>query len=191
MHFDNREAFRSWLEKNHDKSPGFWMIFHKKPKDIPGITYNEALEEALCFGWIDSIIKRVDEALYLRKFTPRINTSGWSDLNKKYVLSLIERGKMTKAGLEKIDVYLKTGNVDWKNTGDKNNSNSTVLQIPDNILSAFSDNEPALTNFTNLARSYKRQYILWIMDAKREETFQKRLKEAVELLKENRKLGMK
>ena len=96
-YFNNRKSFRNWLEKNHANSPGIWMIYYKKHSDTQCIEYNEALEEALCFGWIDSIIKKVDDDTYVRKFTPRTNISQWSDLNKRTVLSLIEKGKMTEA----------------------------------------------------------------------------------------------
>ena len=148
------------------------------------------MEEALCFGWIDSIIKKIDAEKYVRKFTPRTNTSNWSELNKKRVLKLIENGKMTEAGLNKIDVYLKTGKVSWK-IEKKPEKKLKTLNIPDYIIKEFSENEPALRNFNNLAPSYKQYYILWITNAKREETLLKRLKESVELLKANKKLGMK
>ncbi|PKP03159.1 MAG: hypothetical protein CVU11_09350 [Bacteroidetes bacterium HGW-Bacteroidetes-6] len=186
IYFINRVSFRDWLEKNHNKSFGIWMVFYKKHSDKECIKYNEALEEALCFGWIDSIIKKVDNDRYVRKFTPRINVSKWSDLNKRIVLSLIEEGKMTKAGLQKIDIYLKTGRVDWESKELKKE-----FHIPDFILKTFAENEPALTNFNNLAGTHKRHYILWITSAKKEETILNRLKESIELLKENRKLGLK
>ena len=189
IYFKDRKILRDWFEKNHDKSPGIWMIYYKKHSDIDCISYHEALEEALCFGWIDSIIKRVDDDRYVRKFTPRTNISGWSDVNKKIVLSLLEQGKMTEAGLNKIDVYRKTGKVDWGGTGLKEEKKELV--VPDFMLEAFRENEPALTNFNSLAQTYRRHYILWITSAKREETVQSRLKEAIGLLKENRKLGMK
>jgi uncharacterized protein YdeI (YjbR/CyaY-like superfamily) len=191
IYFNSRESFRSWLEKNHNESIGIWMIFYRQQKNIECIKYTEALEEALCFGWIDSIIKKVDDDQYLRKFTPRTNISKWSDLNKKIVLSLIEKGKMTEAGLEKIDIYLKTGRVDWESNGSKKDREKKEFQVPDFIQRAFSENEPALTNFNNHARTYKRHYILWITNAKREETILNRLKESIGLLKENRKLGLK
>ncbi len=167
------------------------MIFYKKQRNIECIGYDEALEEALCFGWIDSIIKKVDEDQYVRKFTPRTNVSKWSDLNKRIVLTLIEKGKMTEAGLEKIDIYLKTGRVDWENKEAEENNEEKGFHVPDFILKAFSENEPALTNFNNLARTYKRHYVLWITNAKREETILNRLNESIGLLKENRKLGLK
>lgn len=85
-YFDSRTSFRKWLEANHSVSCGIWTIFHKKHIKIAGIAYREALEEALCFGWIDSIIEKVDEEKYIRNFTPRSNVSNWSDLNKKSYL---------------------------------------------------------------------------------------------------------
>jgi len=190
-YFDSRKSFRSWLEKNHNSSPGIWMIYYKKHVNKECIVYDEALEEALCFGWIDSIIKKADENQYLRKFTPRTNISKWSDLNKNLVLSLISQNKMTEAGLRKIDVYLKTGKVDWDVKNINSGKEKKELHIPDFILKEFADNEPALTNFNNLAATYRRHYFLWITSAKREETIQSRLKEAVGLLKDNRKLSLK
>jgi uncharacterized protein YdeI (YjbR/CyaY-like superfamily) len=191
IYFDSRKSFRKWLEENYNKSLGIWMIFYKKHVNKDCITYNEALEEALCFGWIDSIIKKVDDDQYLRKFTPRTNVSKWSDINKKLALSLINENKMTEAGLRKIDIYLKTGKVDWEVKSPKNDNAKKEFHIPDFILKEFAKNEPALANFNNLALTYKRHYIQWITSAKREETIQSRLKESIELLKENRKLGLK
>jgi uncharacterized protein YdeI (YjbR/CyaY-like superfamily) len=189
--FENRESFRHWLETNHNTSVGIWLIFYKKPSPIEGIKYNEALEEALCFGWIDSIIKKVNDEHYVRKFTPRTDIRNWSDLNKKTVLSLIEKGKMTTAGLEKIDVYLKTGKVDWKINPLKKEQKETPIPLPDFIHHEFAQNEPALSNFNSLAPTYQRHYILWITTAKKEETIFKRLHEAIELLKQNKKLSLK
>jgi len=191
IHFDRRKSFRNWLEENYDRSPGIWMIFYKKHTNTDCITYNEALEEALCFGWIDSIIKKVDDNQYLRKFTPRTNVSKWSDVNKRLALSLIQEGKMTEAGLKKIDIYLKTGKVDWDVNSPMKADEKEAFLIPDFILKEFAENQPALTNFNNLAPTYQRHFILWITDAKREETILSRLRESIELLKENRKLGMK
>jgi len=107
------------------------------------------------------------------------------------VLALIKKGRMTEAGLQKIDVYLKTGKVDWETSNIETVQKGKEFQVPDFILKAFAENEPALTNFNNLALTYKRHYILWITNAKREETIVNRLKESIGLLKENRKLGLK
>jgi uncharacterized protein YdeI (YjbR/CyaY-like superfamily) len=103
--FRNREEFRNWLKEYHEISPGFWMIFYKKDSGMECIKYVEALEEALCFGWIDSIIKKIDNEKYARKITPRKDIKKWSELNQRIVFKLIQNGKMTLAGLNKIDSY--------------------------------------------------------------------------------------
>lgn len=190
IHFEDEDAFRKWIEINHDKSQGIWIVFYKKHTGIKSIDYSEALDIALCYGWIDSIIKRIDESTYARKFTPRKDTSKWSEINKKRVDELIKQGKMTENGLNKIDSYLKTGKVTWKNT-DSIIKSKTDLNYPEFIISEFAKNEPALSNFNNLAPTYKRNFILWIMNAKREITTRSRLKEAIGLLKKNKKLGLK
>ncbi len=190
IHFTSRESFRSWLEKNFDKSPGIWVIFYKNHVNIKCIKYREALEEALCFGWIDSIIKKIDNQQYVRKFTPRRDTTKWSELNKKKVIALIKNGKMTEEGLKKIDVYLRTGRVDWENKELKEKE-TKEFDIPDFMREEFAKNEPALTNFNNLAKTYKRHYILWVTSAKKGKTINNRLKEAIELLKQNKKSGLK
>lgn len=190
IHFENSNTFRTWLKDNHDKSPGIWLIFYKKHTNTECITYTEALDESLCYGWIDSTRKRVDDEKYIQKFSPRKNNSNWSVVNKLKVLALIKQGKMTEIGLNKIDEYLKTGKLNWK-LEELNKKKEDRVEIPAFIVNEFSNNEPALTNFNNLAKSYKKQYIGWISSAKREGTRLKRLSESVNLLKENKKLDMK
>lgn len=190
IYFDGRQSFRRWLKKNHDRSPGIWLIFYRKSLNIGCIKYNEALEEALCFGWIDSIIKKIDDKQYVRKFTPRKNTTKWSELNKEIVTTLLMKGKMTEAGLNRIELYLTTGRVDWEIQKLKEKK-TKEFDIPGFILEEFAKNEPALTNFNNLAPTYKRQYLLWITNAKGKVTINKRLVESVGLLKANKKLGLK
>lgn len=190
LYFKSQESFRNWLERNFDKSSGIWILFYRKHVHIECIEYIEALEEALCFGWIDSLIKKIDKDQYVRKFTPRTNKTKWSVLNKKMVIALIEKGRMTEEGLKKIDIYLKSGRVNWENKELKG-KDTKELEIPDFILKELAKNEPALTNFNNLAQTYKQHYILWITNAKRNETVYGRLKESIELLKENKKLGLK
>jgi uncharacterized protein YdeI (YjbR/CyaY-like superfamily) len=190
LFFGNREAFRTWLETNHDKSPGIWIVFYKKHTGIPCITYPEALDEALCYGWIDSLIKKIDGNRFARKFTPRINPAKWSELNKKMADELIRSGRMTIHGLLMIESYRKTGKVEWPSEEPRVKPEREVT-APDFIYAAFSENEPALTHFQKLPQSCKREYILWITQAKKEETISKRLKEAIEMLKHNQKLGLK
>ena len=188
--FRNRDEFRNWLNINHDTNPGIWVMFYKKHMNIDCIKYNELLEEVLCFGWIDSLIKKIDDDKYARKITPRTDTQKWSELNKKKVIELIKEDKMTQAGLHKIDNYLKTGKVVWP----VNKSGKKELKendIPDFIIKELAKNEPALINFNKLATTYKRHYLLWITNARKEETIRSRLKESIGLLKENKKLGLK
>ena len=190
IHFKTRNDFREWLKINHDKCDGIWMIFYKKHTGKETISYDEALDEALCFGWIDSTKKSLDDEKYIWKFTPRTNIKNWSDINKLRVNKLIEKGLMTEAGLNKIDLYLKTGKVDWEvETNQK--LPKKAIEIPEFVIEYFSMNEPALTNFNKLAPSHQKNYALWIVDAKRQETRLKRLNEAIELLIKGKKLGMK
>lgn len=113
IEFGNGQMMHDWFLKNHFSNPGIWIVFYKKSTGKGGITHQEALDEALCFGWIDSTIKSLDQERYAIKFTPRKNISLWSDLNKRKVLELIKKGRMQEAGLKKIDVYIKTGKVEW------------------------------------------------------------------------------
>jgi uncharacterized protein YdeI (YjbR/CyaY-like superfamily) len=190
QYFEDEASFRKWIAANHNKSPGIWIVFSKKHTGKECISYSDALDTALCFGWIDSLIKKIDESTYARKFTPRTNTSKWSEVNKKRIAELIKNGKMTETGLTKIESYLKTGEVTWAESGHESKDRKRI-ECPAYILSEFSGNEPALSNFNALAPTYQRQYIMWITSAKREVTLKSRIHEAIGLLKEKRKLGMK
>jgi uncharacterized protein YdeI (YjbR/CyaY-like superfamily) len=190
IHFESEEQFREWLKINYNKSRGIWLVFYKKHTGVKSIGYHEALDVALCYGWIDSIIKRRDDSTYARKFTPRTNTLKWSEYNKKRLTELIKSGKMTDIGLSKAEGFPLTGNADpaiaETRCTEKNN-----LIIPEFIISEFAINEPALSNFKKLAPTYQRHYVLWITSAKRDITIRSRLDESIILLKENKKLGLK
>ena len=185
IHFKNEIAFEKWIAENYLSSAGIWMKFFKKHTKKENITYEKAVEIAICWGWIDSLIKRVDDDVYLRKFTPRSNCKNWSRVNKIRVIKLLKKGKMTKAGLQKIDSEI------LQEIRSKNISDKRKIEIPDFIRQHLKLHEPAWKNFTNLAVSYQNNYILWITQAKREETKEKRLNEAIKLLCENKKLGMR
>lgn len=171
IHFKTRSDFRNWLLKHHDQSPGIWMVFYKKHTKKVNILYPDALDEAICFGWIDSIVKKTDEDQYVRKFTPRKNTRNWSEINRIKALKLIREGRMTETGLEKFEEYLKSHNTDPEN----NTQGTSVkkVEIPSFMVDAFAQNEPALIHFNNLAPSHKKNYVLWITQAKRKETVEK------------------
>jgi uncharacterized protein YdeI (YjbR/CyaY-like superfamily) len=188
--FSNVNIFHDWLQKNYEKSPGIWMIFYKKHTKIACITYEEALDESLCFGWIDSIIKKIDSTKYARKFTPRKGIKNWSPINKRKVIELIKSGRMNEAGLKKIDSYLESGKIDWGNEITIKKPKNEIA-LPDHILKEFARDEQALSNFKKLSKTNQHQYILWIMNARRAETIRNRIEESVELLKKNQKLGLR
>ena len=180
----NRNAWRRWLERNHRREEGVWLIFYKKNRSKRRFSYEEALDEALCFGWIDSTIRRIDDDTYGQRFTPRKNGSKWSERNKQKVRMLVRDGKMTTAGMSKVGSWI----------GDKENAappETRIDEIPDFIRKALAENQAAGSNFSLLAPGYRKLYVRWVDSAKREETRHRRLAEMIGLLEANRKLGMK
>jgi len=186
MYVNNREDWRKWLEKNHDKEKEVWLIYFKTYTGKPSIPYEDSVEEALCFGWIDSIIKKMDEEKFARKFTPRTNTTKWSELNKKRLRKLISKGKMTKIGLSKIERSVLNRNEDTLRERLKKK-----LVLPQYLKESLMANKKAWENFNKLAPSHQRNYVGWIISAKKQETREKRTKEAIRLLVKNKKLGLK
>ena len=182
--FKNRDEWRSWLESNHLNEKQVWLIYFKKHIMKNSVTQPDAVEEALCYGWIDSIVKRIDEEKYMQKFTPRNEKSNWSDINKKRVALLIKNGKMTEAGIIKVRAAKKNGF--WN----KIYNYSNIKNIPLELEIALSKNEIAHSNFNQLAASHKKHYIYWIATAKKEETRIRRTLKAIQLLERNEKLGM-
>jgi uncharacterized protein YdeI (YjbR/CyaY-like superfamily) len=181
LHFENREKWRRWLRKNHDAHKIVWLVFFKKHTGRKNITYAAAVEEALCFGWIDSLIKKLDEDRYARKFTPRTDTGKWSALNLKRVKRLIASGRMTKIGLAKVPSDVQP----------QPSASGRPVDPPLFLVKALKQHPAAWRFFNTLAPSYRRNYIGWVSSAKREETRKKRLDEAISLLSEGKKLGMK
>jgi uncharacterized protein YdeI (YjbR/CyaY-like superfamily) len=153
LHITNRKEWRAWLSKNHSAKKEVWLIFYKKHTGKPSIAYGDAVEEALCFGWIDSIIKKIDEDKFARKFTPRKAKSKWSETNRKRVEKMLREGKMTEAGMVQINEAKKSGK--WF----KPTSPPKELEVPQFMKEALATNKKALDNFNNLANSYKRQYV--------------------------------
>jgi uncharacterized protein YdeI (YjbR/CyaY-like superfamily) len=181
----NRDQWRAWLTENHATVEAIWLVFYKKHVNQPGLTYVEALEEALCFGWIDGILKRIDDEKHTIRFSPRRRNSIWSELNKKRVARLIKAGRMTEAGLAQIREAKANGQ--WA----KARVREDVTVVPPELTAALARNAEARRNFAQLAPSYRRQYIYWISFAKRDETRQKRVMEAVRLLASKQRLGPK
>ena len=181
LHFEERTAWRKWLEANFERASVLWLVFYKKHTGVATISYDAAVEEALCFGWIDSLIKRLDEDRFARKLTPRTNTSKWSELNLQRVEKLKAEGLMTSAGLAKIAPGVTPVVAPHKRP----------FEIPPYFREALAHNEPARLFFDELAPTYQRHFVLWVDSAKREETRRRRLAEAIARLESRQKLGMK
>jgi len=185
LYVTNRHDWRVWLEKNHVKVKEIWLIYYKKHTGKPRIPYDDAVEEALCFGWIDSTVRKIDEQRFAQKFTPRRAKSNWSELNKARAKKLIKIGRMTEAGLSRIKAAKSNG--EWNRAA----TAGVSYQFPVELTDVLSVNIKAKEFFDSLSASSRKQFIGWIASAKKEETRQKRAAETVKLLKKKQKLGMK
>ena len=180
FHPRNRAEWRQWLEKNHSVLPNIWLALQKKNSKEPGIGYEEAVEEALCFGWIDSLANSLDENFYLQFFSPRKSGSPWSQSNKERVQRLTKDGLMTNAGQLKIDEARSDGSWDKLTSIDN-------LEIPEDLQKVFNKNKTAYKNFIAFSPSLRKQILYFISSAKRPETRSKRINEIVELASKNQK----
>jgi uncharacterized protein YdeI (YjbR/CyaY-like superfamily) len=168
----DRAAWRAWLERHHDASPGVWLVVAKKNARRPGITYVEAVEEALCFGWIDSRPNTLDEEHYLQRVSPRKPRSVWSRLNKERVARMIAEGRMTEAGLRPIEAAKRNGS--WNALDDTDD-----LVVPDDLAAALASRPAARRRFDAYPPSVKKPALYWITSARRPETRAKRIAEVV------------
>ncbi len=174
----SRAEWRNWLEQNHQSEKLVWLVISRKGSKMPGVSYEEAVEEALCFGWIDSRANRKDAQSFYLLIAKRNPKSYWSRSNRERAQKLIEQGLMTKARLYIIELAKKTGT--W--TALEKIENST---IPDDLQKQFDQNKTAFENFQAFASSSKQMILYWIQDAKRPETRQKRIEETVALAEKN------
>ncbi len=185
MHMANVEQWRTWLREHHATESELWLVFYKKHTGKVALTYEDAVCEALCFGWIDGILKRVDDQKHMIRFSPRRRNSIWSASNKRRVTKLIAEGRMTEAGLAKVEDARKNGQWDQADVQRRN------PEVPLELAEALAIHSGARNHFEAMAASYRRQYIWWIARGKREDTRRRRTEEAVRLLAQNKKLGMK
>jgi uncharacterized protein YdeI (YjbR/CyaY-like superfamily) len=177
----NRQEWRDWLEKNHLTEGRIWLIIYHKKSSVPSVKIEEAMEEALCFGWIDSKAKKRDHESFYLSFSPRNPKSNWSNINKERVERMTSQGLMTPAGQIMIDLAKETGT--WDALKDVLN-----LVIPDDLQSLFDRNPTALTNFNAFSPSYRRMILEWLRQAKRPETRQKRIEKIVRLAEKNSRM---
>jgi uncharacterized protein YdeI (YjbR/CyaY-like superfamily) len=177
------DQWRDWLTAHHASEPEVWLVFHRKHTGIESIAYKDALDEALCFGWVDSLVKRLDDRRYARKFTPRRPDSRWSAVNRKRYGELEADGRLKPPGIERPPTQ--------RTYGLRPPKMSMPKRIPAYIRAALKSNATASRHFETLAPSQRRRYLAWIESAKREETKLRRLKESMRLLTMGRELGLK
>jgi uncharacterized protein YdeI (YjbR/CyaY-like superfamily) len=183
LHRFNREEWRAWLQDYHATQKEAWLIISKKRAAAPGLTYEEAVEEAVCFGWIDGSMRGGDGEAFTLRFSPRKSRSIWSESNKRRAKRLIEQGRMAEAGLATIREARENG--EW----DRATEREDTANLPPDLEVALEGHEMGRSNWNQLTSSQKRQYIYWITSARTEATRQRRVQETVRLVAENKKPG--
>ena len=178
------QEWRKWLDGNANGAQEVWLVHYKKHSGKTSISHNDAVAEALCFGWIDGKLKSVDEDRFILRYSPRKANSVWSKINRDKAEQLIAQGRMTRAGLAKIEEAKRNGYWDAAYT------NKTKDEMPADLRQALVKHTKALSNFTNFANTYRNMYIGWINSAKTEETRKKRIAEVVKRSALNRKPGI-
>jgi uncharacterized protein YdeI (YjbR/CyaY-like superfamily) len=177
------DEWRDWLDEHHASEPEIWLVFHKHHTGVTSIDYKAALDEALCFGWVDSLVKRIDDRRFARKFTPRRADSRWSDVNRKRYAALEASGRLHAAGIARPPTD--------RGYGPRQPRRPLPTKLPAYIQAAFRDHPKAARFYKELSPAQRRRYIAWIESAKREETKVRRLREAIRLLTSGQVLGLK
>lgn len=190
LRVDSLDGWKEWLEAHGGTESLVWLVFIKKGQGSKKVkvpfTYQEALDEALCYGWVDSLLKSIDEKEYMRKFTPRKPSATWSEINKKRVEWLTGLGRMQPAGLKTIEVAKENGM--W----DKGVTRPVVNEdLPGALLAAFAERPGARDNYFKLKSGEQKNYNIWINMARRPGTVASRVDEALEKLERGEKLGLK
>ncbi len=180
LYFKNDKEWRTWLHDNHSNSSGIYLIFYKVESKKPSMRWEEAVKVALCYGWIDSTVKRLDNERRRQYFCPRKPKSVWSKVNKNYIIDLIENELMHESGLASIKIAKENGS--WIILDNVENG-----VIPDDLKKAFDRNSKAFENYQNFAQGYRKSYLYWLNQAKRQETRDKRITEIIKLCKANQK----
>jgi len=178
--FRNSASFREWLRSNHGRPKGLWLIFSKKDS-IKTLTPEEALEEALCFGWIDGIVKRVDEAKYVKFFSPRRPKSKWSERNKKIAEMLIQSGRMASPGRDAIE------RAKQDETWEGERRLVVTTEDINRLAGLVASNSRAAINFKKMPPSAKKLFTGFYLDAKQDDTRKRRLAKITQMLEENKK----
>ena len=184
LSFDNSEEWHKWLKKNADSAAEAWLVQHKKHSGKVSLSYEDAVLEALCFGWIDGKLKSIDKDRFIIRYSPRKSGSVWSKVNKDKAEKMIAAGRMTAAGLAKIEEAKKSGYWDAAYT------NKIKDEVPSDLKKGLAEDAKAWTNFEGFANSYRNMYIGWVTGAKTEATRKKRIAEVVKRSALNKKPGI-
>jgi uncharacterized protein YdeI (YjbR/CyaY-like superfamily) len=174
----DRRTWRAWLQKNHDKCDEIWLVYYKKDSGKPRVPYEDAVQEALCFGWIDGKIKKIDEARFAQRFTPRKVRSGWSKINIQRTELLIAEGKMTAAGLAAFT------------SAKRRETPKLPTEMPKELEAKFRKASIAWKNFENFPPYYRRLMTGWVASAKKEETRLGRLQKLIEFSDRNERIKL-
>jgi len=176
----DKKDWRNWLELNHHKKEAVWLIFYKKKSPKYNLSWSESVDEALCFGWIDSVKKTIDSETYKQYFSKRKAKSNWSKINKDKVTTLIEQGLMKEEGYKSIEIAKENGS--WTILDEVE-----ALVIPDDLKEGFTNFEGSMEFFDSLSKSVKKILLHWVVSAKRKETRQKRVLEIAQNASQNLK----
>lgn len=177
---DNKQDWRKWLELNHKKKEAVWLIFYKKKSPNYNLSWSQSVDEALCFGWIDSVKKTIDTEKYKQYFSKRKAKSNWSKINKDKVETLIEQGLMEEEGYKSIEIAKENGS--WIFLDEVE-----ALVIPEDLKEEFENHKGSMEYFDSLSKSVKKILLYWVISAKRKETRQKRILEITENASKNLK----
>lgn len=180
LYFPRDIEWREWLHENYANYGGIYLIFYKVDTKVPSMRWEEAVKVALCYGWIDSTVKSLGDGKRRQYFCPRKPKSVWSKLNKTYIIDLKKQGLIHESGKRIIAEAKKNGS--WTTLDGPENG-----IIPENLQKAFDQNSVAFKNYQNFAPSYRKSYLYWLNQAKREETQQKRIQEIIRLCEANEK----
>lgn len=186
VYIATREAWRAWLAANHATERDVWLAYAKKHTGLPRVAYPDAVDEALCFGWIDSTTHRVDDRYYAQRFTPRRPKSEWSETNRRRFRALVKEGRVTVAGLAK-----GPGRRTASERAKVEVRRAAAATVPAYLKAALAKHPRARENFERLPPGQRRLYIVWIADARRDDTRRRRLAEAMGRLGRNERIGLK
>ena len=179
LHVETQEEWRTWLDRNHEDSRGVWLVSWKKATGKPFVPYTKTVDEALCFGWVDSRTNRLDDERAMRLFTPRNPSSQWSRINKGKIARLTEQGRMAAAGVRMVESAKRNGS--WTRADEIED-----LVIPPDLASELAKNDTAQACFENFSKSAKKNILWWIKTARKPDTRAARISKTVQLAEENR-----